>query len=45
MYTEKSLDVIDYEGKNQGWNMEKYSKFKIPYFTVERINILLMKIE
>lgn len=37
MHIEKSLDVIDYEGKNKGGKIENFSKLETPYFTVEKI--------
>lgn len=39
MHIEKSLEVIDYEGKNQGGKIENFNKLETPYFTVEKINI------
>lgn len=39
MHIEKSLEVIDYEGKNQGGKIENFSKLETPYFTVEKINV------
>jgi len=33
----KSLDVIDYDGKNKGGKIEDFSKLETPYFTVEKI--------
>lgn len=39
MHIEKSLEVIDYEGKNQGGKIENFSKLRTPYFTVEKINV------
>ena len=37
MHIEKSLDVIDYEGKNKGGKIENFEKLETPYFTVEKI--------
>lgn len=37
MHIEKSLDVIDYEGKNKGGKIENFSKLETPYFTVEKV--------
>ena len=37
MHIEKSLDVIDYDGKNKGGKIENFSKLETPYFTVEKI--------
>ena len=37
MHIEKSLDVIDYEGKNKGGKRENFEKLETPYFTVEKI--------
>ena len=39
MHIEKSLEVIDYEGKNKGGKIENFNKLETPYFTVEKINI------
>ena len=39
MHIEKSLDVIDYDGKNKGGKIENFSKLETPYFTVEKISI------
>lgn len=37
MHIEKSLQVIDYEGKNKGGKIENFTKLETPYFTVEKI--------
>lgn len=37
MHIDKSLQVIDYEGKNKGGKIENFTKLKTPYFTVEKI--------
>lgn len=37
MHIEKSLEVIDYEGKNKGGKIENFTKLETPYFTVEKI--------
>ena len=37
MHIEKSLQVIDYEGKNKGGKVDNFSKLETPYFTVEKI--------
>ncbi|WP_122641320.1 type I phosphomannose isomerase catalytic subunit [Romboutsia sp. Marseille-P6047] len=37
LHIEKSLEVIDYEGKNKGGKIENFSKLETPYFTVEKI--------
>lgn len=37
VHIEKSLDVIDYEGKNSGGKIEKFDKLETPYFKVEKI--------
>mgnify|MGYP001607008884 CR=1 FL=1 len=37
VHIEKSLDVIDYEGKNKGGKIEKFEKLETPYFKVEKI--------
>ena len=34
MHIEKSLQVIDYEGKNKGGKIENFTKLETPYFTV-----------
>ena len=39
VHIEKSLDVIDYEGKNKGGKIENFSKLETPYFTVEKLDI------
>ena len=39
MHIEKSLDVIDYEGKNKGGKIENFTKLETPYFTVEKIAV------
>nr|WP_317332617.1 type I phosphomannose isomerase catalytic subunit [uncultured Romboutsia sp.] len=39
MHIEKSLDVIDYDGKNKGGKIEDFKKLETPYFTVEKIDI------
>lgn len=39
MHIEKSLDVIDYEGKNKGGKIENFAKLETPYFTVEKIAV------
>ena len=39
MHIEKSLDVIDYEGKNKGGKIENFTKLQTPYFTVEKIAV------
>lgn len=38
-HIEKSLDVIDYEGINNGGKIENFSKLETPYFTVEKIEV------
>ena len=37
MHIEKSLQVIDYDGKNKGGKIENFTKLETPYFTVEKI--------
>ncbi|HEY8803942.1 MAG TPA: mannose-6-phosphate isomerase, partial [Clostridium sp.] len=37
VHIEKSLDVIDYDGKNKGGRIDKFSKLETPYFKVEKI--------
>jgi len=37
LHIEKSLDVIDYEGKNNGGKIDKFDKLETPYFKVEKI--------
>ncbi len=39
MHIEKSLDVIDYEGKNKGGKIENFTKLETPYFTVEKVSV------
>ena len=39
MHIEKSLDVIDYDGKNKGGKIEDFEKLETPYFTVEKIDV------
>lgn len=39
IHIDKSLDVIDYEGKNEGGKIENFKKLETPYFNVEKINI------
>ena len=39
VHIEKSLEVIDYEGKNNGGKIENFTKLKTPYFTVEKIDV------
>ena len=38
-HIEKSLDVIDYEGKNKGGKINKFHKLETPYFKVEKITV------
>lgn len=37
MHIEKSLDVIDYERKNNAGKIENFEKLETPYFNVEKI--------
>ena len=37
LHVEKSLDVIDYEGKNKGGKIDNFHKLETPYFKVEKI--------
>jgi mannose-6-phosphate isomerase len=37
VHIEKSLEVIDYEGKNSGGKIDKFDKLVTPYFKVEKI--------
>ncbi|MBK5240095.1 type I phosphomannose isomerase catalytic subunit [Clostridium sp.] len=37
LHIEKSLDVIDYEGKNSGGKMDNFHKLETPYFEVEKV--------
>lgn len=37
MHIEKSLEVIDYEGKNKGGKIDNFNKLETPYFTVEKV--------
>ena len=39
VHIEKSLQVIDYEGKNKGGKIDNFKKLKTPYFTVEKIDV------
>lgn len=39
VHIEKSLQVIDYEGKNKGGKIENFTKLETPYFTVEKIDV------
>lgn len=39
MHIEKSLEVVDYEGKNKGGKIENFTELQAPYFTVEKISI------
>lgn len=39
VHIEKSLQVIDYEGKNKGGKIDNFKKLETPYFTVEKINV------
>lgn len=39
MHIEKSLQVIDYEGKNKGGKIDNFTKLVTPYFTVEKIDV------
>ena len=39
MHIEKSLQVIDYEGRNKGGKIENFTKLETPYFTVEKIDV------
>lgn len=39
VHIEKSLQVIDYEGKNKGGKIENFKKLETPYFTVEKIEV------
>ena len=39
VHIEKSLEVIDYEGKNKGGKIENFTKLETPYFTVEKIDV------
>jgi len=40
VHIEKSLDVIDYEGKNKGGLIDNFSKLETPYFKVEKIIVI-----
>jgi mannose-6-phosphate isomerase len=40
VHIEKSLDVIDYEGKNKGGKIENFEKLETPYFKVEKIIVI-----
>ncbi|MBU3091783.1 class I mannose-6-phosphate isomerase [Clostridium sp. CF011] len=37
VHIEKSLDVIDYDGKNKGGKIDNFNKLETPYFKVEKI--------
>jgi len=37
VHIDKSLDVIDYEGKNKGGRIDNFTKLETPYFNVEKI--------
>ncbi|MGH4120428.1 type I phosphomannose isomerase catalytic subunit [Clostridium sp.] len=37
LHIEKSLDVIDYQGKNSGGKMDDFHKLETPYFKVEKV--------
>lgn len=39
VHIDKSLDVIDYKGKNCGGKIENFTKLNTPYFTVEKIEV------
>ena len=39
IHIEKSLQVIDYEGKNKGGKIENFTKLETPYLTVEKIAV------
>lgn len=39
MHIQKSLDVIDYDGKNSGGKIDNFKKLTTEYFTVEKIDI------
>ena len=39
MHIEKSLDVIDYEGINNGGKIDNFRKLVTPHFTVEKISV------
>ena len=39
VHIEKSLQVIDYEGKNKGGKIDNFKKLETPYFTVEKIDV------
>lgn len=39
VHIEKSLEVIDYEGKNKGGKIDNFTKLETPYFTVEKIEV------
>ena len=39
VHIEKSLQVIDYEGKNKCGKIENFKKLETPYFTVEKIDV------
>jgi len=39
VHIEKSIDVIDYEGKNKGGKIENFSKLETPYFSVEKLDV------
>ncbi|MGL5313465.1 MAG: type I phosphomannose isomerase catalytic subunit [Peptostreptococcaceae bacterium] len=39
MHIEKSLDVIDFDMKNQGGKIENFEKLETEYFTVEKVNV------
>lgn len=40
VHIEKSLDVIDYEGKNKGGKIDNFEKLETPYFKVEKIIVI-----
>ncbi|MBU3187992.1 class I mannose-6-phosphate isomerase [Clostridium bowmanii] len=37
VHIEKSLDVIDYKGENNGGKIDNFSKLETPYFKVEKV--------
>lgn len=39
LHIEKSLQAIDYEGKNKGGKIENFTKLETPHFTVEKIDV------
>lgn len=39
IHIKKSLEVIDFEGRNKGGKIDNFTKLETPYFTVEKVSV------